>query len=63
MSLIFTRCLGESFYIGDDIIVTVTNIAGGQVKMAIDAPKDVKVHRKEIYLKIAAENESKGENK
>lgn len=55
MSLHICRSAGESIQISDDIKITVTSIGGGQVKLAISAPKDVKVYREEIYLRIEAE--------
>jgi len=54
--LILTRKLGEGIVIGDRIRVTVMNIRGKQVKLAIDAPKEVAVHREEIYRRIVEEN-------
>ena len=54
--LILTRKVGESVAIGDDIQVSVVEIKGAQVKLGIRAPKDVTVHREEIYLKIQEEN-------
>jgi len=55
MSLVLSRNTNQSFYIGDDIVVTITNISGGQVKISIDAPDDVKIYREEIYKKIQQE--------
>ncbi|MBI5266142.1 MAG: carbon storage regulator CsrA [candidate division Zixibacteria bacterium] len=54
--LILTRKLGESIAIGDQIRISVLGIRGRQVRLGIDAPSDVVVHREEIYLKIQAEN-------
>jgi len=54
--LILTRKVGESIAIGDDIQIRVVDIKGAQVKIGIDAPCDIKVHREEIYLKIQEEN-------
>lgn len=56
--LILTRKAGETVLIGDDISITVLNIRGNQVKIGIEAPKDVTVHREEIYerIKLAAED-------
>ena len=54
--LILTRKLGESITIGDNIRVSVLGIRGRQVRIGIDAPSDVVVHREEIYVKIQDEN-------
>jgi carbon storage regulator len=54
--LILTRKVGESVAIGDDIQVSVVEIKGTQVKLGIRAPRDITVHREEIYLKIQEEN-------
>lgn len=55
--LILTRKAGEKLLIGDNIEITILNVRGGQVKLGINAPKDVAVHREEIYRKIKlAEN-------
>ena len=54
--LILTRKLGESITIGDDIKVTVLGVYGRQVRLGVDAPIDVVVHREEIYVKIQEEN-------
>lgn len=54
--LILTRKVGERLAIGDDISVTLLEIKGSQVKLGIEAPKSVEVHRQEIYRKIRAEN-------
>lgn len=50
--LILTRRIDETLMIGDDIHVTVLGIKGNQVRIGVDAPKDVAVHREEIYQKI-----------
>ncbi len=57
--LILTRRTGESIMVGDDVTVTVLGIKGNQVRIGIDAPKDVSVHREEIYQRI--QNEKRGE--
>lgn len=54
--LILTRKLGESITIGDNIKVTVLGIYGRQVRLGIDAPLKVVVHREEVYVKIQNEN-------
>jgi len=53
--LILTRQIGESIMIGDDVIITVLGIRGEQVRIGIDAPGDVPVHREEIYDRIQQE--------
>lgn len=54
--LILTRRVGETLMIGDDIKVTVLGLNGNQVRIGIEAPKDVAVHREEIHQRILAEN-------
>lgn len=54
--LILTRKLGESITIGDDIKVSVLGVRGRQVRLGIEAPSHVVVHREEIYVKVQAEN-------
>mgnify|MGYP000187055755 CR=1 FL=1 len=54
--LIFTRKIGETIRIGDNIRIKVVEIKGKQVRIGIEAPPDVVVHREEVYLKIIAEN-------
>lgn len=54
--LVLTRNTDESIVIGDDITVTVLAVSGNQVRIGIDAPKDVEVHREEIYQQIQAES-------
>jgi carbon storage regulator len=53
--LVFTRRVGEKFRVGDDKVVSVLQVNGGQVRIGIDAPKDVPVHREEIYKRIQDE--------
>ncbi|MDX2315712.1 MAG: carbon storage regulator CsrA [Gammaproteobacteria bacterium] len=55
--LILTRKVGESIMIGEDVEVKVLGLRAGQVKIGIEAPKDLKVHREEIYERIRAEQE------
>lgn len=56
--LILTRKIGETIVIGDDVTVTVLGIKGSQIRMGINAPKDVQVHREEIYTRIQQEKEN-----
>ena len=53
--LILTRRIGESVYIGDEVRLTVLGVRGTQVRIGINAPKDIPVHREEIYYKIKHE--------
>jgi carbon storage regulator len=54
--LVLTRKLQEAIKIGHDIEITVLSVEGDQVKLGINAPKNVEIHRKEIYLSIQEEN-------
>ena len=59
--LILTRRVGESLMIGDEVTVTVLGVKGNQVRIGVDAPKTVSVHREEIYERIQQEAEENGE--
>lgn len=55
--LILTRRVGETLMVGDEVSVTVLGVKGNQVRIGINAPKDVSVHREEIYLRIQKEQD------
>jgi carbon storage regulator len=59
--LILTRRIGESVHIGDDIRLTVLGVRDSQVRIGINAPKEVPVHREEIYYRIKHEQEAKAQ--
>lgn len=59
--LILTRRVGETLMVGDDVTVTVLGVKGNQVRIGVDAPKDVAVHREEIYQRIQKEKEESAE--
>lgn len=52
--LVLSRRLGETVVIGDKIVITCLNISGNQIRIGIEAPKEVSVHREEVYKKIKA---------
>ena len=52
--LVLTREIGESFSIGDDITVQILGVTGNQVRLGINAPQNVKIHRSEVYKRITA---------
>ena len=59
--LVLSRCKDESIVIGDDIEITIVDIRGDKVRLGIVAPKDIPVHRREIYDAIQKEKETKKE--
>ena len=56
--LLLTRTIGETININDDVKITVSDIQGNHIKLAIVAPKEVKVYREEIYKRVQAETDS-----
>lgn len=56
--LALSRKLGESIVINDDIVITVLDISRDQIKLGIEAPRSIPIHRKEIYLQIQEENKA-----
>ena len=56
--LALSRKLGESIVINDDIVITILDISRDQIKIGIDAPRSIPIHRKEVYLQIQEENKA-----
>ncbi|MFW0081727.1 MAG: carbon storage regulator CsrA, partial [Coxiella endosymbiont of Haemaphysalis japonica] len=61
--LILTRRISESVIIGDSVKVTVLGVKGNQIRIGIEAPKDVSIHREEIYERIQKEKLAKSQDK
>lgn len=60
--LILTRRVGEALIVGDDVTVTILGVKGNQVRLGVNAPKDVSVHREEIYQRIQQEKMMQGQS-
>ena len=61
--LILTRRVGETLMVGEEVTVTVLEVKGSQVRIGINAPKEISVHREEIYKRIQNESDDNAGNK
>ncbi|WP_411358994.1 carbon storage regulator CsrA [Pseudidiomarina salilacus] len=56
--LILSRRVGETLMIGDDVKITILKVSGNQIRIGVEAPKDVSVHREEVYQRVLQEKQS-----
>ncbi len=59
--LVLSRHRDESIMIGDDVVITIVDIRGDKVRLGIEAPQDIPVHRQEVYEAIKRENQKAGQ--